>query len=378
MLAFLAAAILMDMQEVSQDRLKATVEKLASWPNRNTNNSTSHEAAEWIAEQFREIPGLQVELMTYPISKGSRVPEAKDAVQVVAVLPGRSERRIVVGGHMDTINMVDKADGLDAIAPGANDDASGVALTMELARTMAGKKWENTLVFVAFSGEEQGLLGSKALAARAKSEHWQIDAVLSNDMVGNSRNNRGDHNDHELRVYSEESADHNSRELARRIEWLGRDGRAGVKPKLVFRADRFGRGGDHSPFNKEGFTAIRFVEVHEEYSRQHTKADLPASVDFGYLASNTRLNWIVAASLASAGPAPTHVRVDRTQGYDTKIEWKGTLGSRYVVYWRETTSPVWESSKEVGDSNSVTIPGVHKDNYVFAVGAVGGIPVVAE
>lgn len=373
----LAAALLTDQSSIDADRLKATVTKLASWPNRNTNNSTLTEAANWIADEMRKIPGLQVEIMSYAIPKGPRVPVAKDVVQVVGVLPGKSDRRIVIGGHFDTINMVDKEHGLESKAPGANDDASGVALTLEVARALAAKQWENTLVFVAFSGEEQGLLGSKALAERAKQENWKIDAVLSNDMVGNSANLLGDKNARELRVFSEESEHHQSRELARLIAWLGRSSE-GSKPKLVFRADRFGRGGDHTPFNQQGFTAVRFVEVHEEYSRQHTEGDTAEFVDFDYLAGNAKLNYLVAASLASAGPPPADVKVDRRQGYDTHLSWTATPGVHYVVYYRETTSPVWEHSQDAGEIGSITIPHVHKDDHFFAVGAGGGIPVEAK
>ena len=383
MLSLLIAAALVpnmtvDLQDVSKDRLKATIEKLTSWPNRNTNNPTLTEAASWIADEFRKLPGLQVEVMTYHVEKSQRVPEAKDVVQVVATLPGKTDHRIIMGGHMDTINMVDRENGLNAVAPGANDDGSGTALTLEVARAMAGKQWQNTMVFVAFSGEEQGLLGSRALAKRAKAEGWKIDGVLSNDMVGNSSNKQGSHEDKFVRIFSEETDTHNSREMARFVDWLGRDGKTGVKPRLVFRRDRFGRGGDHTPFNQEGFTAVRVVEVHEEYSRQHTTDDLPQFVDFDYLASNTRLNLLVASTLANASDAPTGVRVDPRQGYDSHLTWKGTPGVKYVVYWRETTSPVWQSSREVGEVSQVVIEKVHKDDHVFAVAAAGGIPVEAK
>ncbi len=376
----LATVVLNDMnlEEVSKDRLKATVEKLASWPNRNTNNPTLTEAAEWIAGELRKVPGLDVELMRYPVVKSQRIVEDKEVVQVVATLKGKTDRRIIVGGHMDTINMADRENGVNAKAPGANDDGSGTALTMELARVMAGKQWENTLVFVAFSGEEQGLLGSRALAKRAKAENWKIDGVLSNDMVGNSKNNLGSSEAGYVRIFSEASDNHNSREMARFIDFLGRDGKTGVKPRLVFRADRFGRGGDHTPFNQEGFTAVRVVEVHEEYSRQHTQNDLPEFMDFDYLTSNVRLNLLVMSSMANAQPAPRDVRVDRRQGYDTRLTWKGTPSTSYVVYWRETSSPVWQHSREVGVSEQAKIDKVHKDDHVFAVGAVGGIPIEAK
>lgn len=364
------------LKEVDARRLRATVERLASWPNRNTNNPTLTEAAEWIASEYRKIPGLQVEIMRYRIERGQRVPEAKEVVQVVATLPGQTPRRILVGGHMDTINM--KEGKVDSPSPGANDDASGTSVALELARILAKYKWKNTLVFVAWSGEEQGLLGSRALAKRAKEEKWPIDAVLSNDMVGNSQNNLGQKNARQLRVFSEESEDHNSRELARFIDWNSRGKIRGFAPKLVFRRDRFARGGDHTPFNQEGFTAVRLVEVHEEYSRQHTKDDLPGAMDWAYLANSARLNLLTMATLAEAAEAPREVRVDRAQGYDTKLTWRATPGTKYVIYWRETTSPLWEKAQEVGAVSEVVIPKIHKDDHVFAVGAIGGVPVEAK
>jgi hypothetical protein len=380
MLALLTLAMVPDLdallKEVDSRRLRATVERLASWPNRNTNNPALTEAAEWIAAEYRKVPGLQVEIMRYRIERSARVPEAKEVVQVVATLPGETSRRILVGGHMDTINMREGT--IDSPAPGANDDASGTAVALELARILAKRKWRQTLVFVAWSGEEQGLLGSRALAKRAKEEKWAIDAVLSNDMVGNSRNNLGQSNARQLRVFSEESEAHNSRELARFIDWNSRGRIRGFAPKLVFRRDRFARGGDHTPFNQEGFTAVRLVEVHEEYARQHTKDDLPAAMDWRYLANSARLNLLTMATLANAGEAPEEVRVDRAQGYDTRLTWKGTPGTRYVVYWRETTSPLWEKAQEVGAVSEVVVPKVHKDDHIFAVGAVGGVPVEAK
>lgn len=364
------------VKEVDPKRLRATVEKLAMWPNRNTNNPTLTEAAEWLAGEFRQIPTLQVELMKYRIEKGPRVPVAKEVVQVVATLPGSTERRVIVGGHLDTINMVDR-ENLNASAPGANDDASGVALTLELARIMAQRKWNQTLVFVAFSGEEQGLLGSAALAKRAKAENWKIDGVLSNDMVGNSRNLNGQSDNRQVRVFSEESETHSGRELARFIHWLNRESGNKFGVKLVFRRDRFGRGGDHTPFNREGFTAVRVVEVHEEYSRQHTANDLPEAMDFEYLANCARVNLRTMASLAQAAYPPSEVLIDRKQGHDTTVTWKGDLGGRYMLYWRDTASPVWQFSREV-EGSAATVEKVNKDDHVFAVGAIGGIPVEAK
>lgn len=361
--------------KVAPDSLKETVEKLAAFPNRNTNNSTLFEAANWIADQFRSFGNLEVELMEYEITESPRVPETKKVVQVVATLPGKTSRRVMVGGHFDSLNNAAGSD-LGSRAPGANDDASGVALTLEIARIMSQESWENTLCFVCFSGEEQGLLGSKALAARAKSEGWTIDAFLSNDMVGNTQNNQGLHNDHEVRLFSEDSTTHQSRELARWMEWTQRSECPDFGVKLVLRADRFGRGGDHSPFNREGFTAVRFVEVHEEYSRQHTDQDLPEFMDFDYLANVTRVNLRAIANLANAGAPPRNVLVSRKQSYVTDLSWDGDANGEYTVYWRDTRSATWESSR-VLTGTSATITEAQKDDFVFAVSAMGGIPVEA-
>ncbi|MBC8065730.1 MAG: M20/M25/M40 family metallo-hydrolase [Chlorobia bacterium] len=371
-------------KQVDQKRLRATVEKLATWNDRNTNNPTLTESANWVADQYRAIPGLEVELMKYKLPKMARVPEEKEVVQVVATLKGETDRRIIIGGHLDTINMADRDNGLNARAPGANDDASGVAMAMELARIMSQKKWKNTLVFVAFSGEEQGLYGSKALAERAVKEGWKIDAVLSNDMIGNVKNPVGQKNEKLVRVFSAEyqavgeSKAHQSRELARVIEFLTRESVDNFGVKLVFRNDRFGRGGDHTPFMQAGFSAVRFTEAVENYTHQHTIDDLPEHMDWRYLANSAKIDLIAMAHLGDAGEQPTNVRINRAQGYDTTVTWKGTPGTRYTVYWRETLSPVWQGSVRLGVVETYTAKKLSKDDYIFAVGAVGGIPVEAK
>lgn len=388
--SLLVAAAMTPSNSIDSARMRADVEKLSSWHDRNTNNDTLFEAANWIAEQYRKIPGLQVELMRYPVKKGARIKEDKEVVQVVATLPGATDRRIIVGGHFDTINMTSRepTSSWSLPSPGANDDASGVSVALELARTLSGQKWQQTLVFVAFSGEEQGLLGSTALAARATADGWKIDAVLSNDTVGSPANLNGQRDSHHIRLFSEEvprgarNADgelvphHDSRELARYIEWITRDKLKGFNVRLVFRADRFGRGGDHTPFNKLGFDAVRLVEPHEEYSRQHTTEDLSKYVDWTYLANVARINALAISTMAKAGDPPSNVRVDRSQGHDTRITWKGE--GKFVVYWRETTSPVWQSSKSVGEVSEAQLLKISKDDNVFAVGAIGGVPVEAR
>lgn len=351
-------------------RLKSIVEHLATYPTRNTSSPYLTEAAAWVAGEMKKIPGLEVEVWKYPVKKGSRVPEDKEVVEVIAILRGRTDRRVLVGGHMDTINL--KADVFSGRAPGADDDASGAALIMESARLLAARPHRNTLVFCVFSGEEQGLFGSAALAARAQTEGWKIDAVLSNDIVGSSQKANGQTDRKHVRVFSDEG----SRELARFIEWTNQSNR--VKVNLVLRQDRFGRGGDHSSFNKEGFAAVRFTEVYENWERQHNDQDLPEFVDFNYLSGVTDANVRALASLAEAAEPPTTVRVVRKLEEDTTLTWRAIPGASYRVYWRLTSEARWTHSKLVGAVSTYTAKGVSKDDYVFAVGAEGGIPVEAK
>lgn len=374
--AILAAAVLQQPVEASIDpsRMMADIRKLASFTTRNTNSEVLKEAADWLAAQYRAIPRMQVELMTYRAERSARIVESKDVVQVVATLPGETDRRIIIGGHLDSL--VVGVDPVTGTAPGANDDASGTVVALEVARALATRKWKHTLVFVGWTGEEQGLLGSRAMAEKAKAEGWKIDAVLSNDTVGSPVNKDGQRDDKHVRVFSEETETHQSRELARFIAWLTKDDPFRVK--LVMRRDRFGRGGDHTPFNQNGFTAVRLIEVHEEYTRQHTPEDLADYVDPAYVANVAKLNAKAMMALANAGDQPTEVRIDRRQGHNTTVTWRATPGVSYVVYWRDTASPVWEGSKAVGEAARVTVEGVNKDDHIFAVGAVGGIPVVAE
>lgn len=366
----------MQTPKFSPAALRATVEHLASYETRNTTTEGHKIAVAWLADELRKIPGVEVEIMKYTLPKSRRVPEPMEAHELIATIKGKTDRIVMMGGHIDSINMTNPE--MTGKAPGANDDASGVACAVELCKAMAGQKWENTIKLVAFSGEEQGLLGSAALAQRAKDEGWQLEAVLSNDMIGNSGNNAGQKDDKHVRVFSEEGDNQNSRELARWIEWKVRHSMDDLGIKLVFRRDRFGRGGDHTPFVAQGFNAVRFVEVYEEYSRQHTPDDLPKSVDFDYLAKVTRANYICLSSLANAAPTPTGVRIVRDQAHDTTVRWTKTDGVKYQLYYRDTASPIWEKCIEVGNVDTYKVDLVNKDDNVFAVAAEGGIPVEAK
>ncbi len=372
------------LQEVDAGRLRSTVEKLASFHTRNTLSTGLTDACEWLAGEYRKIPGVEVELMRYTIPQGPRVPEEMEVVQVVATLPGNTDRTILLGAHIDSLDL--SVDPKTGRAPGANDDASGVALGLEVCRQMSKQKWSQTVKFVAFSGEEQGLYGSRALAERAKAEGWKLEAVLNSDTVGSSENNNGQSEPGAVRVFCEEGVDHESRELGRYIEWALREGApaglSGFRAKLVFRRDRFGRGGDHTPFVQQGFSGVRFIEVYEEWEHQHTPHDLIEHMDFDYLAQVTRANLVAASLLAGAGEPPTRVRIDRRGTYHTRVTWRGQPGASYVVYWRDTASPVWEHSKMVPtgseQDHSIEIEDFNKDDHTFAIGAAGGIPVIAE
>jgi len=365
------------------DSLRATIEKMASWNTRNTSTPELTATVEWAADQFSAIPNARVEIMKYAIHQGPRIPADNYVVEVLATFPPNVKTEgtagiVAMGGHLDSINMTEGADVFKSRAPGANDDGSGFAATLATARWMANRPHSHPLLFIGFSGEEQGLLGSEAIAARADREKWAIDAVLSNDIIGTSSTIDGEHDNRHVRVFSEDPPKTQSRELARYIEWLNRQrGPKGDAVKLVFRSDRFGRGGDHSSFNKYGFTAVRFCEMVEEYAHQHTSEDLPQYVDYDYLSKNARVNAAVVDSLANAGPPPTRVRMDRRQNHDAAVTWTATPGVKYIVYWRDTASPTWDHFKEVGAVNSVQFKRTSKDENVFAVGAEGGIPVEA-
>ena len=367
------------LPKIDPAALRATDERLASWTSRHTSSTGLTEAAAWLAGEYAKIPGAKVETMRYAVVKGPRVAADGEVVQVLCRLEPTADPLpglVMMGGHFDTINMSGPAD-VSLRSPGANDDGSGTSATLEVARAMARRPRRHPLLFVAFSGEEQGLLGAKALAARAKAEGWTIDALLNNDMIGNSRNATGAHDDKRLRVFSETVESHQGRELARWIEWVQRsEGEKGHAVQLVFRKDRFGRGGDHTPFNDAGFTAVRLTEAIEDYAHQHTPEDLPEHVDYAYLAKNAGVNLLAIDRLANAGPAPTRVRIDRKQSHDTTLTWVAAPGVAYVVYWRDTASGVGEHSQKVGPAATVVLK-VDKDNTEFAVGAEGGIPVPA-
>jgi hypothetical protein len=387
------------LETISADRLRSTVDTLAGFGTRHLYSDTASPtrgigaAREWIRQQFIDAsPRLQVAFETYQVAaQGGRLPRDVELRNVVAILPGRSPRRIYVTGHYDSVaRRTDGAGATDSLgfdwtradndAPGANDDGSGTALVLELARTIAGSgmDFDATLVFVAFAGEEEGLVGSTLHAARAAAEHWPIDAVLNNDIVGGSHGGNSLVDTGHVRVFSEGPEDSLSRALARYVRRQAARYVPAQEVVLAARADRFGRGGDHSPFNQEGFTAVRLTEARENFTRQHSVQDTPDGVDPPYLQRNARVNAAAMLSLALAPPAPGvtdaggRVRLGRGEGgYDSRLAWSASPGAAgYRIFWRKAWAVDWEHELTVGNVTEVTLPDLSIDDVVIGVAAV--------
>jgi hypothetical protein len=403
------------LKEVSAARIQATIERLVGFGTRLTlsaQDPASIEAGhgigaarEWIKSEFERYSQncggcLQVKTDTFTEQPADRIPKPTVITNVYAVLKGtdaESAKHIVlVTGHYDSRNS-DTFD-VKGDAPGANDDASGTSVSLECARVLSQHKFPGTIIFLAVAGEEQGLNGSKHFAEMAKQQGWIIDAVLNNDIVGGDLNPQQDAS--VVRVFSEGipvaandaqlrtirglggESDSPSRELARYVAEVGRTYDAGIHPRLIFRLDRYLRGGDHYSFNQQGFAAVRFTEYREDFNHQHQNVrtegavqfgDLPKFVNFDYISHVARLNAASLASLASAPPAPANVRVlTKELDNDTTLTWGHSptgRASAYEVLWRATSSPDWEHIERVGNINRATLK-ISKDNVIFAVRAV--------
>ena len=413
-------------KQVSADRIKQTIEKLVSFGNRSTISPQDEEsikagkgvaaAREWIKAEFerysKECGGcLEVKTDAFTEQPGDRIKNPTEITNVYAVLrgsdPAQANRIVLVTGHYDSRNS-DTFNGADP-APGANDDGSGTAVSLECARVLSKYKFPATIIFLTVAGEEQGLNGSKHFAQMAKQQAWKLEAVLNNDIVGGDRNPRQDPT--VVRVFSEGipalateaeirrlralggESDSASRELARYVADVGRTYDTGVKPLLVFRLDRFLRGGDHYSFNQQGFTAVRLTEFSEDYNHQHQNVrtengveygDLPKFLNYDYVAHVARLNAATLASLASAPAAPTNVKILTKQlENDTTLTWDAAPGATaYEVVWRSTSAPDWENVQTVTSGTRAALK-VSKDNEVFAVRALDAaghrsLPVVPE
>ena len=401
------------LKEVSAERIRSNIEKLVSFGTRSTLSAQDPAsissgrgigaAREWIRSEFetysKDCNGcLEVKTDSFTEGPEDRIPQPTQITNVYAVLKGsdpESAKHIVlVTGHYDSRN----SDTLDVKgnAPGANDDGSGTAVSLECARVLSKLKFPATIIFLTVAGEEQGLNGSRHFAAMAKQQGWNVEAVLNNDIVGG---NKGpEQNASVVRVFSEGipvaadekqlrqirnlggESDSSSRELARYIAEVGRTYDAGVKPLLIFRLDRYLRGGDHHSFNQQGFAAVRFTEYREDFNHQHQNirtengieyGDLPKFVNFEYTAAVARLNAATLASLASAPAPPANVRLETHKlDNDSTFAWDAVPGvASYEIVWRATSAPDWEHAQSVGNDTRATLK-LFKDNVIFAVRAV--------
>jgi hypothetical protein len=387
------------LDEVSSERLHEYLEALTDFETRHSLSFSDRSdfgvlpARDYILQTMRGFSDrLSVDFDCYAVEPQGRIPVEAELCNVVGVLPGRTERRIYVSGHYDTVARLeaDPASGgggggfdwsrFDNPAPGANDDGSGTVLTMEVARVLSqsGLEFDATLVFVAFVAEEEGLVGASLHSARAEREGWRIDAVFNNDIIGNSLGGNGILDSRTVRVFSEDPMDSPSRQLARYIRRHAGAYTPGHEVRLIAREDRFGRGGDHTAFNRRGFAGVRFSESRENYSRQHTAADTLGGVDFEYLARNTRVNVAGVATLALAPSAP-EVSLGRgpalsrgETGYHADMRWQRSEGaSGYRVVWREAWTPDWQFELTVGDVDHFVLENLSIDDYVFGVAAIG-------
>lgn len=384
------ARIAAALDAVSPDSLAAYLRTLVSFETRHTLSADLAPdrgivpARQAILERFRSFsPRLQPALDCYRIPEQGRITAEAEVCNVVAILPGRSSRRIYISGHFDTVARRE-GEGFDWSrwdnpAPGANDDGSGTVLTMELARVLSqsGLEFDATLVFVAFAGEEEGLIGATLHAQNAARDSLRIDAVFNSDIIGNSHGGNGLVDGTTVRVFAEGPEDSMSRQMARFIRRWAAVYVPGHHVRLIAREDRFGRGGDHTAFNGVGYAGVRFSEAKENYSRQHSVDDTFDGVDFDYLSRNARVVGSGAATLALAPPAPVvdggrGPMLGRGQtGYDAALRWIKSRGAvAYRVVWREAWTPDWQYERVVGDVDRVTLPDLSIDDYVFGVAAI--------
>jgi len=392
----------------SEAELRATIEKLVGFGTRHTMSDTTSDtrgigaARRWVKTRFEAISrecGGCIEVVTPSQSfSGKRVPQPTEVMDVVAIKHGKGnpKRVIVMSGHLDS--RVTDVMNATSDAPGANDDASGVAALIEAARLLSKGDNQATLVFAALSGEEQGLYGGKVLADYATAQGWQVEADLNNDIVGNSRGQNGVTDNTTVRVFSEGTksnetdkqanfrryhggeVDSPSRNIARYMERLANDYMPDLRVMMVYRTDRFGRGGDQVPFLEAGYPAVRVTEAHEDYTRQHQDlrtengvhyGDTIDGVDFRYLARVTALNTIAMASLSRAPAPPTGVAIDGAVSSDTTVQWKKQPDAAgYIVHWRDTTAPQWQHSRLVGATDKAVLKDVVIDDWFFGVSAV--------
>src|SRR5215472_4026723 len=411
------------VDEVSEERIAAIMKRLESFGTLyvlSEKDSPTHGiggAQHWIYDQCKShSPRLQVRYDPFTIKKSQRIPQDTDLANVVAVLPGtiNQERYVIIGGHYDSIASRRSPGGqpaqpnddgprsaaeTDPLAPGVADDASGTAAVMELARIMSQYEFDKTIVFIAFAAEEIGLNGSANYAKKAKEANMQIEAVLNNDIIGSDISGDGRSANGHVRVFSEGPEHSPSRAVARYTKEIAERYVPSMTVDLIFRRDRFGRGGDHTSFVREGFAAVRLTTPSENYANQHSATDTFANASPAYTTRVTKINGAVLASLALAPrppvvsrPRPAQLPPDsatqappgrggrgmqmlgRGKGYDAALRWLApnpeTDLAGYAIVIRSTTSALWEREIYVGNVTEFTLPGLSIDDIVLGVKAI--------
>lgn len=402
------------IEDVSADRLESDIETLAGFGTRHTMSDTTSStrgigaARRWIKSEFEEISEacggcLEVREQRTLVEgdPDSRIYEDTWVVNVYAVLRGNTHpnRYVIMSGDIDS--RASDIRNYEIDAPGANDNASGMAGAIEAARVLSQYEFDNSIIFAGLSGEEQGLYGGRHMAEMATEEGWEIIGVLNNDMIGNIEGVDGVIDNRSFRIFSEPYSsqaterelqmkrffggenDGISRQLARYIYETTQTYMPEMNPMLIYRLDRFGRGGHHRPFNEAGFAGVRIMEAHENYNRQHQNirtedgieyGDDVEGVNFDYAKKMTAVNAVALASLAEAPPKPQNVEIGGAVEPSTTLRWEkpeSELVKGYKIYWRLTSEPTWEYSKFVGDVSEFTLEGIVIDNYLFGVTAVG-------
>lgn len=403
-------------QRISADSIEANIETLAGFHTRHTTSDTENDsvgigaARRWIQKKFQQYSGrsnnrLKVRYNRYVERENSRIDEPTEVVNVVAVLPGTQleskERTYIVNGHYDS-RVSDIMDD-NSYAPGANDNASGTAAVMELARVMSNYEFDATIIFMAVAGKEQGLLGTKHYAEIAKRRNIDIAGMINNDAIGNTvKSTDGSVHNKEVRVFAQGipsgikltdyqrmllytggENDTPARQLGRYIYRIGNQQMDSLNVNMIYRRDRYMRRGDHLAFLQEGYPAVRITEPNEYYERQHQDVrkekgtqygDLPRFVDYSYVGKVTKLNAAVLSSLANAPARPDEVGMEVQElRNNSTLRWRPNAEpdlKGYEIVWRQTHDPYWQHSKFVGDTTRYTIEGVSKDNYIFGVRSV--------
>lgn len=401
-------------QQISAERIEQDIRKLVSFGTRHTLSETKSDtrgigaARRWIKSEFDNISTacggcLNVYFQSQTIQGETRIPDATQIISVIAVQTGSTDpnRYVMMSGDIDSrisdiMNFTDDS-------PGANDNASGVAGTLEAARILSQYKFNGSIVFAALAGEEQGLFGGKILAETAKKEGWRLKAVLNNDMIGNIAGINGVINNTTARIFAEGTrytetdaqartrrytggeVDSPSRNLARYIDLMADRYIPNLDTMVVYRLDRFGRGGHHRPFNDLGYPGVRIMETNEHYDRQHqdlrvedgvTYGDTIDGVNFDYAAKLTALNAVSLAGMAWGPSPPAKVEIKGAVQPSTTLNWaaldkiQNKQLAGYKIYWRYTDAPQWQYSKFVGDVTEYTLENVVIDNYFFGVASV--------